>query len=166
MPKHHMCNFFVSNVFQKISAHYMHIYLNLLDTLLTQTQIRVFVNKVVRKVSGPEWKEVIWGSRILHYECTRCEVLSDKYWNTVLWEVAPCSFIATTWNHIPEGHDLNFMNTFTNFIFKICVCICVCVCVNTSKTMRQKVQPYYSFIHSFSNVWRQVQSLLQNDAST
>jgi hypothetical protein len=35
----------------------MHIYFNLLDILLTQTQIRVFVNKVVRKISGPERKQ-------------------------------------------------------------------------------------------------------------
>jgi len=48
----------------------------MLDILMTQTQIRVFVNKAVRKVSGPERKEVIWGSRILHYECMRCEVLT------------------------------------------------------------------------------------------
>jgi hypothetical protein len=34
------------------------------------------MNKVVRKVSGPERKEVIWGVRILHYECMRCEVLT------------------------------------------------------------------------------------------
>ena len=55
--------------------------------------------------------------------------------------MAPCSFIATTWNHKPEVHDVNFMNTLTNDIFKIhacicvracvraCVCVCVCVCV-------------------------------------
>jgi hypothetical protein len=55
------------------------------------------------------------------YEMWRCR--SDKYWNTVLWDVAPCSFIATTWNHIPEHHDLNFMNTLKNCIFKICVCV-------------------------------------------
>jgi hypothetical protein len=28
------------------------------------------------KVSGRERKEVIWGSRILHNECVRCEVLT------------------------------------------------------------------------------------------
>jgi len=71
MPEHHMSNFFISNFLQKISAHYIHIYFNLLDILTTQTHIRVFVNKVVRKVSGRERKEVILGSRILHYECMR-----------------------------------------------------------------------------------------------
>ena len=129
---------------QKIPAHYIHIYFNLLDILLTQTQIRVFVNEVARKVSGPERKEVIWGSRILHYECMRREIFTVINTEiTVLWDVAPCSFIETKWNHIPEDHDLNFMNTLINCIFKTRVCVCVCVCVNISKTMRQEVQPYY-----------------------
>jgi hypothetical protein len=130
-----MRNFFVSNALQKIAAHYMHIYFNLLDILLTQTQIRVFVNKVARKVSGPERKQVTWGSRILHYERMRGEVLVVI--NIELWDVAPCSFIATTWNHIPEDLDLNFMNT--QIVFLKYMYVCVCVCVNTSKTMRQEV---------------------------
>ena len=46
---------------------------------------------------------------------------------SVLWDVAPCTFIATTRNHIPEYHDLNFINTLTD-IFKMHVCVCVCVC--------------------------------------
>jgi hypothetical protein len=119
-----MNNFFISNFLQKISAHYIHIYFNLLDILTTQTQIGVFVNEVARKVSGPERKEVIWGSRILHYECMRREVLTVI--NTeipVLWDVVPCSFYETTWSHIPEDHDLNFMNSLVNCIFKIHVCV-------------------------------------------
>lgn len=43
---------------------------------------------------------------------------------SVLWDVAPCTFIATTWNHIPEYHDLNFINTLTDHIFKMSVCVC------------------------------------------
>jgi len=84
----------------------------------------VFVKEVVRKVSGPERKEVIRGSRILLYECMRREVLTViNIEIPVLWDVAPCRFIETTWSHIPEDHDLNFMNTLINCIFKIHMCV-------------------------------------------